>query len=65
MLKKKLPSKPANLRPYHIGVIINEKRFTRLEINPLIAAVKHPNENITDDLIIYLVEQLNGERVKP
>ncbi|CAG8758052.1 5799_t:CDS:2, partial [Funneliformis caledonium] len=61
----KLPQKPTNLRPYAIDIIINKKRFTRLELNPLIATLKHPNENITDDLIIYLIEQLNGETVKP
>jgi hypothetical protein len=65
MLKKKLPQKPTNLRPFSIDVIINEQRFTKLEINPLIATIKHPNENITDDLIIYLIKQLDGETVKP
>jgi hypothetical protein len=57
--------KPANLRSYGIDVVINEQRFIKIEINPLIATIKHPNEGITDDLIIYLLEQLNGETIRP
>ena len=31
---KKLPQKPTNLRPYSCNSIINNQRFTRLEISP-------------------------------
>ena len=61
----KLPQKPANLRPYKINLIVNKQRFIKVEINPLIATVKHPNEGITDELIIYLLTQLNDETVEP
>jgi hypothetical protein len=61
----KLPQKPTNLRPYRIDLIISGQRFKKIEINPLIATIKHPNEGVADDLIIYLLEQLDGERVKP
>ena len=59
------PQKPTNLRPYRIDIVISGQRFTKVEINPLIETVKHPNENITDELILYLLKQLDGERVKP
>jgi hypothetical protein len=61
----KLPPKPTNLKSYKISLVINGQKFTRIEINPLIATVKHPNEGITDDLIIYLIKQLDYEKVKP
>ena len=34
MLKKKLPQKPTNLRPYSCSVIINNQWFTKSEISP-------------------------------
>lgn len=30
----KLPKKPTNLRPYPCDVVINNQRFTKLEISP-------------------------------
>ncbi|CAH1764674.1 6867_t:CDS:2 [Entrophospora sp. SA101] len=60
-----VPCQPANLRPYKINLTINKQRFVKVEINPLIATVKHPNEGITDELIIYLLKQLDGETVEP
>ena len=61
----RLPQKPTNLRSYRIDTIISGQSFTKVEINPLIATVKHSNENITDELIIYLLKQLDGKRIKP
>ncbi|RHZ36379.1 hypothetical protein [endosymbiont GvMRE of Glomus versiforme] len=34
MLKKKLPQKPTNLRPYSYSAIINKRWFTKLEVSP-------------------------------
>ena len=44
MTLKKLPPKPANLRPYVCDLVVNDQHFTKLEISPYYE--KHNQEYI-------------------